>query len=135
MWYVRASWSDVRAVPCELFPSGLHLCLIASATVNDTCNESVNPFVTRFEDMAPFTHHQWPCLLGSPTHVVIQRHLQLSLLQHRTDGFDVNLSLCPCRQVPSMKQVMAIPSQYESFSNLLRLPEMTEYLNSEKAYF
>ena len=47
VWYVRASWSDVRAVPCELFPSGLHLCLIASATVGDTCNESVNPFVTR----------------------------------------------------------------------------------------
>ena len=41
------SWSDVRAVPRELPPSGLHLCLIASATVNDTCNESVNPFVTR----------------------------------------------------------------------------------------
>ena len=80
MWYVRASWSDVRAVPCKLFPSGLHLCLIASATVSDTCNESVNPFVTRSEDMAPFTHHQRPCLLGSPTCVVIQCHLQLSLL-------------------------------------------------------
>ena len=103
MWYVRASWSDVRAVPCELFPSGLHLCLITSATVSDTCNKSVNPFVTRSEDMAPFTHHQQPCLLGSPTHVMIQRHLQLSLLQHRTDGFDVDLSLRPCCQVPSMK--------------------------------
>ena len=53
--------------------------------------------------MAPFTHHQWPCLPGSPTHVVIQGHLQLSLLQHRMDGFDVDLSLRPCRQVPSMK--------------------------------
>ena len=42
--------------------------------------------------MAPFTHHQWLCLPGSPTHVMIQRHLQLSLLQHRTDGFDVDLS-------------------------------------------
>ena len=47
LWYVRASWSDVRAAPCELSPSGLHLCVIASATVSDTCNESVNPFVTR----------------------------------------------------------------------------------------
>ena len=53
--------------------------------------------------MAPFTHHQRPCLLGSPTRVVIQHHLQLSLLQHRTDGFDVYLSLRPCRQVPPMK--------------------------------
>ena len=47
LWYVRASWSDVRAAPRELSPSGLHLCVIASATVIDTCNESVNPFVTR----------------------------------------------------------------------------------------
>ena len=63
MWYVRASWSDVRAVPRELFPSGLHLCLIASATVSDTCNESINPFVTRSEDMAPF--HPPPTALPS----------------------------------------------------------------------
>ena len=41
MWYVRAPWSDVRAIPHELSPSGLHLCLIASATVSDTCNESI----------------------------------------------------------------------------------------------
>ena len=47
VWYVRAPWSNVRAVPRKLFPSGLHLCLIASAAVSDTCNESVNPFVTR----------------------------------------------------------------------------------------
>ena len=44
---VRASWSDVRAVPCQLFPCGFYLGLIAPATVSDTCNESVNPFVTR----------------------------------------------------------------------------------------
>ena len=47
MWYVRASWSDVRAVPRELLARGFYLSLIASATVSDTCNESVNPFVTR----------------------------------------------------------------------------------------
>ena len=47
LWYVRASWSDVRVIPRELSPSGLHLCVIASATVSDTCNESINPFVTR----------------------------------------------------------------------------------------
>ena len=103
VWYVRAPWSDVRVIPCELSPSGLHLCLIASATVSDTCNESINPFITRPWDMTPFTHHQRPCLPGSPTHVVIQPHLQLSLLQHRTDGFDVDLSLHPCCQVSSMK--------------------------------
>ena len=103
MWYVRPSWSDVRAVPRQLFARGFYLGLIAPATVSDTCNESIDPFVTRPLDMAPSTHHQWPCLLGSPTQVVIQHHLQLSLLQHRTDGFDVYLSLRPCRQVPPMK--------------------------------
>ena len=53
--------------------------------------------------MAPFTHHQRPCLLGSPTQIMIQRHLQLSLLQHRTNGFDVYLSLRPCCQVSSVE--------------------------------
>ena len=47
MWYVRASWSDVRAVPRQLFARGFYLGDIAPATVSDTCNESVNPFVTR----------------------------------------------------------------------------------------
>ena len=47
VWYVRPSWSDVWAVPRELFPRGFYLSLIAPATVSDTCNESVNPFVTR----------------------------------------------------------------------------------------
>ena len=113
MWYVRASWSDVRAVPRQLFARGFYLGLIAPATVSDTCNESVNPFVTRSLDMAPFTHHQRPCLLGSPTRVVIQHHLELSLLQHRTDGFDVDLSLRLCRQVSSMKYlIFTKPSQY-----------------------
>ena len=49
--------------------------------------------------MAPFTHHQRPCLLGLSTRVMIQHHLQLSLLQHRMYGFDVYLRLCPCHQV------------------------------------
>ena len=49
MWYVRAPWFDVRAVPPELSPSGLHLNFIASATVSDICNESNNPFVTRYK--------------------------------------------------------------------------------------
>ena len=44
---VRPSWSDVRAVPRQLFARGFYLGLIAPATVSDTCNESVNPFVTR----------------------------------------------------------------------------------------
>ena len=92
-WNVRASWSDVRAVLCKLSPSGLHLCVIASATVSDTCNKSINPFVSRPLDIAPLTHHQWPCLLGSPTHIMSQHHLQLSLLQHRAYGFNVDLSL------------------------------------------
>ena len=98
-----ASWSDVRAVPCQLFACGFYLGLIASATVSDTCNESVNPFVTRPLDMAPFTHHQRPSLLGPSTRVMIQHNLQLSLLEHRTDGLDVDLGLHPCCQVPSMK--------------------------------
>ena len=46
-WDIRASWFDVRAVPHKMSPSGLHLCVIVSATVSDTCNESVNPFVAR----------------------------------------------------------------------------------------
>ena len=43
--------------------------------------------------MAPFTHHQRPCLLGSPTRVMIQCHLQLSLLQHRTVAL-MSISAC-----------------------------------------
>ena len=35
------------AVPRELFPRGFYLGLIAPATVSDTCNESINPLVTR----------------------------------------------------------------------------------------
>ena len=47
LWYVRASWSDVRTVPRKMSPSGFDLSLTAAATVSDTCNESINSFVTR----------------------------------------------------------------------------------------
>ena len=88
--------------------------------------------------MAPFTHHQRPCLLGSPTRVVIHHHLQLSLLQHRTDGFHVYLSLRPLSLGSSdevSQQVMAVPSRHELFSNLLRLPEMTVYFELFESIF
>ena len=63
MWYVRASWSDVRAVPRELLARGFYLSLIASATVSDTCNESVNPFVTQV--LRHGTFHPPPTALPS----------------------------------------------------------------------
>ena len=63
VWYVRAPWSDVRAVPRELSPSGLHLCLIASATVSDTCNKSVNPFY--YQALRHGTFHPPPTALPS----------------------------------------------------------------------
>ena len=88
--------------------------------------------------MAPFTHHQQPCLLGSPTRVMIQHHLQLSLLQTQNGWLWCQSQLAPLlssffRGVS--QQVMADPSQYELFSNLLRLPERTELFELFESIF
>ena len=46
-WNFWPLWSDVRAVPSQIASSCFHLGVIAPATVSDTCNESVNPFILR----------------------------------------------------------------------------------------
>ena len=123
LWYLRASWSDVRAVPHELSPSGLHLCVIASATVSESIC---------YQALRHSTFHPPPMAL--PPWLSYSSHdpASSSAVSPATQNEWLR---CQSQLVPLLssffcgvsQQVMAVPSQYELFSNLLRLPERTEY--------